>query len=168
MSCGCCSPLRPRYKRLVDNIYPAYLEDGLDTANMQKLIYYAATSPEKWDRIGEYLSSRINRDLNRNYPRHSAVTIGMEAMDELLKTCPSHYLNLYVESYLKTVQKLLECTDPDMQVSHHMARKDITSFLLPGQRQSELYQVRPERAGLASLSHSLRFLHLQVLSDVSL
>ena len=117
MSCGCCSPLRPRYKRLVDNIYPAYQEDGLDTANMQKLIYYAATSPEKWDRIGEYLSSRINRDLNRNYPRHGFVTIGMEAMDELLKTCPSHYLNLYVESYLKTVQKLLESPDPDMQVN---------------------------------------------------
>ena len=155
MSCGCCSPLRPRYKRLVDNIYPAYLEDGLDTANMQKLIYYAATSPEKWDRIGEYLSSRINRDLNRNYPRHSAVTIGMEAMDELLKTCPPHYLNLYVESYLKTVQKLLECTDPDMQVSHHNIRLLISIIAFPGERKPELYHVRPEGAGLASLPHSI-------------
>ena len=43
MACGCCSPLRARYKRLVDNIYPDYAEDGLVNANMQKLIYYAAT-----------------------------------------------------------------------------------------------------------------------------
>ena len=70
MSCGaCCSPLKPRYKRLVDNIYPDYEEEGLNTNNMQKLSYYAVTSPEKWDRIGEYLAYRIYRDLNRSYPR---------------------------------------------------------------------------------------------------
>ena len=55
---------------MVDNIYPDYAEDGLVNANMQKLIYYAATSPEKWDRIGEYMAYRIYRDLNRTYPRY--------------------------------------------------------------------------------------------------
>ena len=116
MSCGCCSPLRARYKRLVDNIFPDYADDGLVNANMQKLIYYAATSPEKWDRIGEYLAYRIGRDLNRSYPRYGFVIIGMEAMDQLLMACHSQHLNLYVESYLKTVQKLLESPEPDMQV----------------------------------------------------
>jgi len=116
MSCGCCSPLRPRYKRLVDNIFPAYAEEGLVSSNMQKLIYYAATSPEKWDRIGEYLAYKIGRDLNRTYPRFGFVKIGMEAMDQLLMTCASQHLNLYVESYLKTVQKLLECPEPEMQI----------------------------------------------------
>jgi len=116
MSCGCCSPLRARYKRLVDNIFPDYAEDGLVNANMQKLIYYAATSPEKWDRIGEYLAYRIGRDLNRSYPRYGFVIIGMEAMDGLLMACHSQHLNLYVESYLKTVQKLLESPEPNMQV----------------------------------------------------
>ena len=29
MSCGCCSPLRARYKRLVDNIFPAEESEGL-------------------------------------------------------------------------------------------------------------------------------------------
>ena len=70
MSCGCCSPLRARYKRLVDNIFPAEESEGLVNANMQKLIYYAATSPEKWDRIGDYLAYKIGRDLNRSYPRY--------------------------------------------------------------------------------------------------
>lgn len=139
MSCGgCCSPLKPRYKRLVDNIYPDYAEDGLNTANMQKLIYYAATSPEKWDRIGEYLAYRIYRDLNRSYPKYGFVVIGMEAMDELLMTCQSQYLNLYVESYLKTVQKLLECTEPDMQV------RGCESFLKFAQKEQDVpaYHIR--------------------------
>ena len=39
----------------------------------------------------------------------------MEAMDQLLMACHSQHLNLYVESYLKTVQKLLESPMPDMQ-----------------------------------------------------
>jgi len=116
MSCGCCSPLRARYKRLVDGIFPAEEADGLVSANMQKLIYYAATSPEKWDRIGDYLAYKIGRDLNRSYPRFGFVAIGMEAMDQLLMTCNSQHLNLYVESYLKTVQKLLESPAPAMQV----------------------------------------------------
>ena len=76
MSCGaCCSPLKPRYKRLVDNIYPDYEEEGLNNNNMQKLSYYAVTSPEKWDRIGEYLAYRIYRDLNRSYPRFNNILI---------------------------------------------------------------------------------------------
>ena len=112
---------------MVDNIYPDYAEDGLVNANMAKLNYYASTSPEKLDRIGEYLAYRIYRDLNRAYPRYGFVIIGMEAMDVLLRACQAQHLNLYVESYLKTVQKLLECPDPDMQVSYIGSR---ISFIL--------------------------------------
>jgi len=139
MSCGaCCSPLKPRYKRLVDSIYPDYAEDGLVNQNMQKLIYFAATSPEKWDRIGEYLAYRISRDLNRTYPRYAFVSIGMEAMDQLLRNCQSQHLNLYVESYLKTVQKLLECPEPDMQV------RGSESFLQFAQKEQDVpaYHIR--------------------------
>ena len=45
------------------------------SANMQKLIYYAATSPEKLDRIGEYLAYRIGRDIYR--AKYGFVKIGM-------------------------------------------------------------------------------------------
>jgi len=113
MTCGCCSPLRARYKRLVDNIFPDYPEEGLVKSNMEKLIYYAATSPEKLDRIGEYLAYRIGRDI---YKRNGFVKIGMEAMDQLLMACHAQTLNLYVESYLKTIQKLLESPEPDLQI----------------------------------------------------
>jgi len=114
MACGCCSPLRARYKRLVDNIFPENPEEGLVKSNMEKLIYYAATSPEKLDRIGEYLAYRIGRDIYRQ--RYGFVKIGMEAMDQLLMTCHAQTLNLYVESYLKTIQKLLESPEPDLQI----------------------------------------------------
>ena len=44
-------------------------------------------------------------------------------MDQLLRNCQSQHLNLYVESYLKTVQKLLECPEPDMQVNTTISLK---------------------------------------------
>lgn len=43
------------------------------------------------------------------------VVIVVEAFDILLVTCHSQSLNLFVESFLKMVQKLLECSEPDMQ-----------------------------------------------------
>ncbi len=39
----------------------------------------------------------------------------MEALDTLLVTCHAHTLNLFVESFLKMVQKLLECNEPELQ-----------------------------------------------------
>ena len=37
-------------------------------------------------------------------------------MDQLLKACPSQWLNMYVEFYLKIVQKLLENPNSEMQI----------------------------------------------------
>nr|XP_049701457.1 protein EFR3 homolog cmp44E isoform X1 [Helicoverpa armigera] len=112
--CGCCSALRPRYKRLVDNIFPAIPQDGLVKTNMEKLTFYSLSSPEKLDRIGEYLFQKASRDIYRR--RHGFVIIAMEAMDQLLVACHSQTLNLFVESFLKMVQKLLESTDPQLQI----------------------------------------------------
>lgn len=44
----------------------------------------------------------------------SFVEIAIEAMDQLLLTC--HSLNLFVQSYLKVVQLVLESHDVDLQV----------------------------------------------------
>ena len=48
---------------------------------METLVYYAMTSPEKLDRIGEYLEQRISRDIYRG--RSELVGIGIEAMDQV-------------------------------------------------------------------------------------
>ncbi|XP_076181106.1 protein EFR3 homolog stmA isoform X3 [Ptiloglossa arizonensis] len=112
--CWCCSAFRPRYKRLVDNIFPVNPQDGLVKNNMEKLSFYSLSSPEKLDRIGEYLFQRASRDIYRR--RNGFVVIAMEAMDQLLVGCHDQTLNLFVESFLKMVQKLLESTDPQLQI----------------------------------------------------
>ncbi|CAG2104067.1 unnamed protein product [Medioppia subpectinata] len=109
--CGCCSALRPRYKRLVDNIFPSNPQDGLVKSNMEKLTFYALSSPEKLDRIGDYLARKVARDLSRHRNGYT-----MDAMDQLLVACHAQTLNLFVESFLKIVQQLLESHEPDMQL----------------------------------------------------
>jgi hypothetical protein len=119
----CCSPLRARYKRLVDNIFPVNPQDGLIKSNMEKLQYYASSSPEKLDRIGDYFAHKISRDLTRH--QYPFVVIAMDAMDQLLHSCNSQSLNSFIESYLKVVQLLLETQDPGMQI---VATTSFTKF----------------------------------------
>uniref|UniRef100_A0A668AS19 EFR3 homolog B n=1 Tax=Myripristis murdjan TaxID=586833 RepID=A0A668AS19_9TELE len=106
--------LQPRYKRLVDNIFPEDPEDGLVKANMEKLTFYALSAPEKLDRIGAYLSERLSRDVARH--RYGYVCIAMEALDQLLMACHCQSINLFVESFLKMVRKLLESDKPNLQI----------------------------------------------------
>jgi len=61
----CCTSCKPRYKRLVDYIYPRSPVDGLVQNNMQKLTFYSISHPEKLNRIGIYLVKRLSRDLFR-------------------------------------------------------------------------------------------------------
>uniref|UniRef100_A0A8C1N421 Protein EFR3 homolog A n=1 Tax=Cyprinus carpio TaxID=7962 RepID=A0A8C1N421_CYPCA len=112
--CGCCGPLRPRYKRLVDNIFPEDPKDGLVKSDMEKLTFYAVSAPEKLDRIGEYLAERLSRDVVRH--RYGYVVIAMEALDQLLMACHSQSIKPFVESFLHMVAKLLESGEPDLQV----------------------------------------------------
>lgn len=110
----CCTPCKPRYRRLVDSIYPRAITDGLISSNMQKLIFYAISHPEKLERIGEYLVSRMSRDLGRL--RFVQVKIAVEAMDQLLQSCHSSpSLPHFSENHLKMVQKLLESNNPKME-----------------------------------------------------
>ncbi|KAG5673665.1 hypothetical protein PVAND_003692 [Polypedilum vanderplanki] len=123
---SCCAKLscfKPRYKRLVDNIFPANPEEGLVKSNMEKLTFYSLSSPEKLDRIGEYLYQRATHDINRR--RYKLVEIAMEAMDLLLMACHAQTLNLFVESFLKMIQKLLEDSNPNLQI---MATNSFVKF----------------------------------------
>lgn len=93
--CGCCSALRPRYKRLVDNIFPVQPQDGLVKSNMEKLTYYSLSSPEKLDRIGEYLFQKASRDIYRR--RHGYTIIKIFNLTSI-----SHFCKLinYLDSLL--------------------------------------------------------------------
>uniref|UniRef100_A0A8C2DQL1 EFR3 homolog Ba (S. cerevisiae) n=1 Tax=Cyprinus carpio TaxID=7962 RepID=A0A8C2DQL1_CYPCA len=126
--CGCCGALRPRYKRLVDNIFPEDPEDGLVKANMEKLTFYALSAPEKLDRIGAYLSERLSRDVARH--RYGYVCIAMEALDQLLMACHCQTINLFVESFLTMVRKLLEADKPNLQILGTNSVSEIYSLRL--------------------------------------
>lgn len=90
---------------------------------MEKLAYYASSSPEKLDRIGEYFAHKIARDLTKH--NNGFVVIAMDAMDQLLASCTGQSLNLFIESYLKIVQLLLESQDAEMQL---VATHSFTKF----------------------------------------
>lgn len=110
----CCAPCKPRYRRLVDAIYPRSLTDGLINSNMQKLTFYAISQPEKLDRIGEYIVWRLSRDLYRQ--RYTQVKVSVDAMDQLLQSCHDlSSLNQFIESFLKMLQKLLETNNLQME-----------------------------------------------------
>lgn len=47
---------------------------------------------------------------------YSYVFIAMQALDELLLACHAQSLNLFVESFLKMVHKLLESNNTDLQI----------------------------------------------------
>uniref|UniRef100_A0AAY4B291 Uncharacterized protein n=1 Tax=Denticeps clupeoides TaxID=299321 RepID=A0AAY4B291_9TELE len=81
---------------------------------MEKLTFYALSAPEKLDRIGAYLSERLSRDVARH--RYGYVCIAMEALDQLLMACHCQSINLFVESFLTMVRKLLEADKPNLQI----------------------------------------------------
>ncbi|VDP05717.1 unnamed protein product [Soboliphyme baturini] len=111
----CCSACQPRYRRLVDSIYPSLPENGLVKLNMQKLTFYAISHPEKLDRIGGYLVTHLSRDIYRQ--RIGYVRVAVEAMDQLLAACHgSPSLNLFVESFLKMVQRLYETQSVELEL----------------------------------------------------
>lgn len=62
--CACCH--KPRYKRLVDSLFPQDPQESSPVAaNMDKLLYFAKSSPDHLDRMGEYLAVRLRRSVQR-------------------------------------------------------------------------------------------------------
>lgn len=114
-SCLCFPAFRPRYKKLVDNIFPKTNGGGIVRSEMEKLTYYAVSAPEKLDRIGEYLAHKLTRSISRR--RDYSVFIAMEALDQLLLACHAHaqQINSFIESFLRMVASLLESENLEFQ-----------------------------------------------------
>lgn len=112
--CSCFGQLRPKYKRKVDQIFPRDARDGLLKSNMDKLIFYTLSSPEKLDRIGAYFARKLESHIY--WKRYEFVLITMEAMEQLLSTCHAPDINLFVASFLKMVQALLESCETALQI----------------------------------------------------
>ncbi|VDN98939.1 unnamed protein product [Rodentolepis nana] len=104
-----CGPCRPKWVKLVDNIYTGNHSEGID-----KLVCHCARKPDKLDNIAKYLHKRLTSDLHhRNYAN---VNITMEAISALVNTCYRLKLNLFDSSFLKMVLQLLEEDLPELQL----------------------------------------------------
>ena len=82
----CCSPCRPAYKKKVDAIYPEIPGSGLVKSQMDALTYYAVTSPEKLDRIGEYLAEKIRHNIARNGAKYKEIVDISIEVGKILRT----------------------------------------------------------------------------------
>lgn len=66
MTTCCASCRKPRYKRLVDSLFPDDPQECSPVAaNMDKLLYFGKSSPDHLDRTGEYLALRLRRSVQR-------------------------------------------------------------------------------------------------------
>nr|CAH8871936.1 unnamed protein product [Trichobilharzia regenti] len=118
-ACFKCGPCRPKWMKMVDNLYSGNLQD---TNNHNKLIHYCLHQPDKLDRIARYLHLRLAQDLNRRYDQN--ITISVKAIDKLIQVCHGHRLVLAF-SFLKMIQLLLETNRIDLQI---MASKSFVEF----------------------------------------
>ncbi|VDM30899.1 unnamed protein product [Hydatigera taeniaeformis] len=117
-----CGPCRPKWVKVVDNIYTGnhsvvchfevimrIFKEGID-----KLVCHCARKPDKLDNIAKYLHKKLLSDLHhRNYAN---VNITMEAISALVNTCYRLKLNLFDSSFLKMVLLLLEQDLPELQL----------------------------------------------------
>ena len=161
----CFAPVRPIYKKNVDEIFPSEPQDGIVSNKLDVLIYYVSTNPEKFDRIGEYLRQRIARHVYRG--RKQFVFIGMQAMDRLLLASKQN-LNLFIDSFLDTIQELLESSDPDYQVKASLSFEQFSKITEEAPSYHRTYDFFIAR--FSNMSHnldvSLRISGLQGLMGV--
>ncbi|CAH8644318.1 unnamed protein product [Schistosoma guineensis] len=118
-TCFKCGPCRPKWMKMVDNLYSGSLQD---TNNHNKLIHYCLHQPDKLDRIAKYLHLRLSQDLSRRYDQN--ISISVKAIDKLIQVCHGHRLVLAI-SFLKMIQLLLETNRMDLQI---MASKSFVEF----------------------------------------
>ncbi|EGT52677.1 hypothetical protein CAEBREN_30642 [Caenorhabditis brenneri] len=120
----CCTPCKPRYRRLVDSIYPRAVTDGLLHSNMQKLTFYAISHPEKLERIGEYLVMRMVRDLSRQRPVQVKRQENLKpilALESKLKAAQASFGGQLHE----TMEKWLSCSSKhDASITRFMEATD--------------------------------------------
>jgi len=94
-----------KYKRFVAAVYPKREEEGIVSANLSKLLFYAMTSPSKLQKIGEYLDARVEKDLRRR--RYGFVEVSMRTLGELIKACHKD-LGLFAGHALSAMRRVLD------------------------------------------------------------
>ncbi|KAL5482081.1 hypothetical protein EMCRGX_G022364 [Ephydatia muelleri] len=113
MACVTCR--KPRYKRLVDSLFPANPADSNPVnTDLEKLIFLARSSPDHLDRIGEYLEYWLRRSVVRE--RHGHIQVAVKVTERLISHCDSQQVKLMADSYLNMIRVVLESNTTDLQI----------------------------------------------------
>ncbi|TPX34914.1 hypothetical protein SmJEL517_g02605 [Synchytrium microbalum] len=100
---------------IVNAVYPNQPgQEGPQSSNLSKLIFYASSKPQKLAKIGTYLEKRLRLDLRRY--RVGYVRVTLQILSALIDQCHQH-LNLFAKSVLRIVLEILGNPDPDLIVS---------------------------------------------------
>lgn len=67
----------------------------------------------------------------------------MDALDQLLVACHAHSLNLFVESFLKMVQKLLECEEAELQILATQSVSEMEKKVVRTDKKKKTNQIVP-------------------------
>ncbi|CAF0935787.1 unnamed protein product [Didymodactylos carnosus] len=115
-NCYCCGYYCvPRYKRLVNNVFPQNPQAGLDKNNLERLRFYAVVKPEKLDKSFRYMAEKVARYLRHNNRQY--VILGVKAMNDTMKSCYQQ-LNSFVDHYLDALRLVLEEKN-DLELTEH-------------------------------------------------
>lgn len=113
MACVTCR--KPRYKRLVDSLFPVNPADSNPVnTDLEKLIFLARSSPDHLDRIGEYLEYWLRRSVVRE--RHGHIQVAVKITERLISHCDSQQVKLLADSYLNMIRIVLESNTRDLQI----------------------------------------------------
>ncbi|KAI4466114.1 hypothetical protein MML48_3g00021342 [Holotrichia oblita] len=78
--------------------------------------HFFRNQSQKWTPLDCRVLAHKTKEFWNNFIRSYTPLHTEKAMDQLLLACYAQQLNLFVESFLKMVQKLLESTEPQLQI----------------------------------------------------
>lgn len=97
---------RAKFKIVVKDVYAAdYNSNELQRHNLKKLLFYAATNPDKLSPIGAYLVAKLGRRVRKGHDGHIFTTFAI--LDELIHACAAH-LALFAQHVLAACKMVLQ------------------------------------------------------------
>ncbi|KII70041.1 Protein EFR3 B [Thelohanellus kitauei] len=116
-----CCDFRQRAVALVDNIFAQKTKKGSAQESIEKLIYYATSSPEKLNRISARLHYHLTLFCKSNRAEYilllsSFVHLVFEVVNQLLDQSSSSFKNLMMDDYFRMLLRLLDSNVHDFKI----------------------------------------------------
>lgn len=119
--------LKPKYKRLVQQIYLKPKQKDapvtLDSNRINTLTFYSSNYPEKVAKVANYFHKKIEKQVKKRKLEY--VDVSLQALDILLASSAMHAYNLYAEHFLVVAATMLDTEDYEVQL---LATRSMVKF----------------------------------------